>query len=45
MSPVPAPDAGAAVEAYRHRLQDALVEADIPGEILQTVLRLIKATR
>lgn len=37
--------AAAAVEAYRHRLQDALVEADIPGEILQSVLRLIKATR
>ena len=38
----PAPDA---VTDCRHRLQDALVEADLPGDVLQSVLRIIKATR
>lgn len=45
MSPVPAPDAEA-VTAYRHRLQDALVEADgIDPASLRAALKTIKDTR
>ena len=45
MSPVPAPDAEA-VTAYRHRLQDALIDADgIDPASRTAALRIVKDTK
>ncbi len=41
----PITSAASNIEDYRHRLQDNLIAADLPGDILKTVLNIVKNTK